>query len=393
MVKRYNEFQDKIDEKKEIAKSKTYYKKKEEDDRRKYTSDYLNFLDKHKGSENSRLFKKVLNIQKESEDDFSEFKLNEFNTEVKHEQSPLLQTEKKKVSTPLKISPRKPILISEEKSNKPFVVFQAKPLDIKFIENIGIETPIRKYISTQSCKQGRKRNIKYSVSPQKINFLRILPKKDWVEKNNEEREIDNQENLKFKKAVEKKVKDLHKEAARMFPYSHHGERITKGKIQSMVNRLDLVKDLAFLKGANSLEVMEKGLNEQEKRNITNSIMRKIKYQQLKKMRMSEFKRQVKIAQRKERNKRSVPKWTKADRVKQIKQHKKSFIDYIGGICTKKEETVVKNAEINISKQSYFLTKQEARVKLWDDLGGEECCGCDSTYTFLTELYSRNEYQP
>ncbi|CAI2364672.1 unnamed protein product [Moneuplotes crassus] len=156
---------------------------------------------------------------------------------------------------------------------------------------------------------------------------------------------------------------LHKEAARMFPYSSHGEKIAKTDIQDLVNRLDVVKDLTFLKGKNCREVMEKALNEQEKKNITNSIMRKVKFEQ--KMRMSEFKRQVKIAQKNERIRKGTPKWTRSDTIKQIKQHKKSFIEYIGDICTKKEETVARNTDINVPKQRYFLNKRE-RDKISQD---------------------------
>lgn len=37
---------------------------------------------------------------------------------------------------------------------------------------------------------------------------------------------------------------------------------------------------------------------------------------------------------------------------------KAFIDYIGEICTKKEDTVVKGTKMAIKRQRYWLTKQE-----------------------------------
>lgn len=61
-------------------------------------------------------------------------------------------------------------------------------------------------------------------------------------------------------------------------------------------------------------------------------------------------------------------WTASDTKKQIKysfpisnplrQHKKSFIEYIGDIWTKKEDTIVSNSEFDVPKQRYFLTKKE-----------------------------------
>jgi len=47
-------------------------------------------------------------------------------------------------------------------------------------------------------------------------------------------------------------------------------------------------------GPNAIQVLNSSLNQTEKLNVKNSILRKFKVTQLKKMRMSEFKRQTKI---------------------------------------------------------------------------------------------------
>ena len=52
------------------------------------------------------------------------------------------------------------------------------------------------------------------------------------------------------------------------------------------------------------------------------------------------------------------KWTDEDRQKQILQYKHHFVDYIKGLWTMKEETVVRGKKNMIAKQSFRLTKKE-----------------------------------
>jgi len=83
------------------------------------------------------------------------------------------------------------------------------------------------------------------------------------------------------KIVDAKMKSLHHEAARMFPYTKRSRSVNQDKIDKLVEKLDKQKNLHFLKGANAIQVVESSLNEAEKHDVKNSIMRKFKVEQLK----------------------------------------------------------------------------------------------------------------
>ncbi|CAI2364673.1 unnamed protein product [Moneuplotes crassus] len=187
-----NEYTDQRETEKEISRAETHSQDSTEKENRDYTSEYLNFLDKNQAKENSRLFQKVLNIHKDIETCMSELKQDSISNTFLNDK-PTTAKAKKKTSTPSVRSPRRSVSVSTGRSHRSYVAFQAKPLNMKFIENLGMEIPLKKYINSQNRKQRKKKEAEYSYAPQKINLLRILPKKEWIEKNDQEREKDNQE--------------------------------------------------------------------------------------------------------------------------------------------------------------------------------------------------------
>lgn len=78
--------------------------------------------------------------------------------------------------------------------------------------------------------------------------------------------------------------------------------------------------------------LETGLKAADIHDIQSDIMRSIKLDQLKKMRMSDFTRRArKILRQKKLNLRDKQ-WTEADRSREVRKYKDQFVKYVQNLC-------------------------------------------------------------
>lgn len=195
---------------------------------------------------------------------------------------------------------------TSRKQIKSFVNFKLKSMNSNLIGSQREQIPLKKS------------QPELSFIHSKINFLSIIPKKNWLEKDDQDRVNDYEENIIFKKIVDKKLKELQAKSAMMFPYSKRNQSVQQVDIDQLIRKLDKQKDLHFLKGPHSIEMAENSLSQEEKKEVKNYIMRKIKMEQLKKMKMGEFKRQTRIRLRKDKLALRCQNWTLKDSNKQMK---------------------------------------------------------------------------
>lgn len=67
----------------------------------------------------------------------------------------------------------------------------------------------------------------------------------------------------------------------MFPYSQMEGEVTNKDMKQLAKKLDIERAIKTIKGQKDSEATGRSLSSHTKKNVTNFIMRKIKFQQLK----------------------------------------------------------------------------------------------------------------
>lgn len=91
--------------------------------------------------------------------------------------------------------------------------------------------------------------------------------------------------------------ELHHETEIMYPYSQRSKSLSKAELNDITSKMDKMSKLRQLKGDNISVDFETGITADDMHNLTSNIMRRIKFYQLKKMRMGDFKRRARISLR------------------------------------------------------------------------------------------------
>jgi hypothetical protein len=99
------------------------------------------------------------------------------------------------------------------------------------------------------------------------------------------------------------------------------EPITQRDIYKKKQKLDKFHQLYILNGDNNSVEFQTGLSSADMHDIKNDIMRRVKFEQLKKMRMSDFRRRAKNALRQKKLSLRDRVWSESDRQLQVKQFK------------------------------------------------------------------------